>query len=112
MQLTDKGLGEGCFFQRGLFLHHQKSHIAGLHLFEVLHLGLAHHLAKEQQKLRLAIGQCVPFDMVAVVVELNGKLTAQTVSVPFRQRLQSSPGLVCLFPIHTRYFFANIAKRW
>ena len=46
VQLTDEGLREGCIFQRGLLLHHQKSHIAGLHLFEVLHLGLAHHLAK------------------------------------------------------------------
>ena len=81
VERADKVLSEGHAGQGGLLLHHLQPHIAGGHFRHVPHFGFAHDLAEEQQDFRLSVGERVAFDVVAVVVEVDGKAAAQHLAV-------------------------------
>ena len=65
-----------CHGQVALFYclsHYFQPHLAGLHLHEVLQMTLSAYGTKHQQQFGLAVCQRITFDMVAVVVVLNGE---------------------------------------
>ena len=87
MQCPDKILCQGHFFQGRLFLHHPQAHVARRHFLHIAHIRLSDHLAEKQQDFRLSIGQCIPFDMIAIVVEIDRKTAAKPFPVFLGQRL-------------------------
>lgn len=84
VQLPYEVLRKRNVFQQSLLPHHFQSHVARSHLLHVLNFRLADNLAEEKQNLCLTLCQRIAFDMVAVIVEVDGKPSAQQLPVPFR----------------------------
>ena len=88
-----EALRQGMVAQR-LRLHHLQAYVVRLHLFQVLHLGRADHLAEQQQHFRLSVGEHVPLDVVAVEVEVEHELSPKPPLVFRREGLQRLPLLI------------------
>ena len=78
MQQTYEILSQRHSLETSFLFHHLQPNITGCHLLHVSHICFTYHLAKQKQNLRLAIGQCITFNMVAVVVEVHSETTAQS----------------------------------
>ena len=77
VQLTDEVLRQRYVFVAYGFHHHLNAHLTGFHIDKVLQVSFAARLAKQQEQLRLPVGQRVALDVVAVVVVLGRKLVTQ-----------------------------------
>ena len=91
MERTNKVFGQREIFKLGFFFHHLKAYIAGCHFLYIFDLGFTYNLAKKKQYLSLAIRQGIALYVVAVIIEVDGKSTAQQLSVSFKKRQKSVP---------------------
>ena len=83
--------------------HHFQSHIARFHLLIFPKISLTDDLPKQQKQFGLTVCQRIALNMVAVVIEINGKLSTQPFSIFLRQGLNGIPHLQCclqFFRIH------------
>ena len=84
MQRTNEILCQRNLLHTGLLSHHLQTHVARRHLLNGMHVSLTYHLTKQQQNLRLAIRQRITLNVVAVVVKVHGKSTAQPLPILLR----------------------------
>ena len=76
MQCANEILSQRSSFHKCLFCHHTQGYITCCHVLHILYIRFSNDFPEKQQYLRLSVCERIAFDVIAIIVEIDGEPAA------------------------------------